>query len=129
MQEEIVRSRHPDYDETVKAVVGDIFILDPQGNVLGVKNPSLLNYFRAQVNPHEAMYSHGLNKSASKRVPQQIKEGTQKATRETLDRITAKPKGPTMPKGGGSPGEHLNLDWNTPPDVVEKILDKRGLLR
>jgi hypothetical protein len=92
--------------------------------VFGVKNPALLSYIRAQKNPYLALYQHGLTIKA----PNKIKAGVDKATKQALKAIGAKPTGPTRPASSANAAPAAELDWDTPPAQAEKVLHKRGLL-
>jgi len=121
-----VKPQLKDYDDVMKDVNNELFILDPTGqNIVGYRNPALLEYFRAQSVPILAMYDYGL----SKRAPTKIAEGIKKGTKETLAKLTKKPKAPTDIKGGKTPASGAGeLDWDTPRDQVENILEKKRLL-
>ena len=123
--ERIIKPQTKDWDDVIKGVTNELFILDPAGqNIVGNRNPALLNYFRAQPIPILAMYDYGLSKKAPKAIAEGIKKGTQKA----IAKITSKPKAPTEIKGRGQAGPADELDWNTPKDQVEKVLAKKRLL-
>jgi len=124
LQEAVIKQIYPDYDEVAKDVWDDIFILDNDGKVQGVKNQGLLEFIRKQPFSQMAVYKYG----TQKRAPQKIKEGIQNQTRKTLEKVGKKPKGPTQPAAGAESTESPSLDWNTPKEQAEKILDKDGLL-
>jgi hypothetical protein len=124
MQESFARQANPDYDDVIKAANEAIFTLGPDGKVFGVKNPALLSYIRAQRNPYLALYQHGLTIKA----PNKIKAGVDKATKQALRAIGAKPSGPQRPASSSSQVPQEDLDWETPPKQAEKVLAKRGLL-
>ena len=124
LQESYVRNANPDYDDVIKAANEAIFTLGPDGKVFGVKNPALLSYIKSQKNPYLALYNHGLTIKA----PNKIKAGVDKATKQALRAIGAKPSGPTRPASSNQMTQEAELDWNTPPRQAEKVLHKRGLL-
>jgi hypothetical protein len=113
-----------DWDDVYGATMGEIFTMGPDGKVLGVKNPALLNYFQSQGNPFESMYQYGLTKKTPEKIKQQVLDQTQK----TVEKLSKRPKGPTQPKSGETPKDTPELDWETPPNEAEKILDKKGLI-
>ena len=124
LQQGTAKAGKNDFDEVVAEVNKQIFQTGPDGKVYSVLNPALLNYFRTQSNPYEAMYQHGL----TLRAPQKIKEGVQKQTQNTLKKLGKQPVGPTQPRGGDAPGDAPELDWDTPSKETEAILHKRGLI-
>lgn len=125
LQDQLVRNTHKDYDEVVRSTWEDVFTLDPQGQILGVKNQALLHYLQQQPFPQLAAYQHGLNKKA----PERIKQGVQNATRKAIQKLGTKPRGASEPKGGSGAVEGIGeLDWETPPDQAEKILHKHKLI-
>ena len=122
----VVKPQLTDYDGVMKDVYNELFVMDPTGqNIVGYRNEALLEYFKAQAIPILAMYDYGLSKKA----PNKIAEGIKKGTKETLTKITKRPKAPTEIKGRNvSDSGADNLDWDTPKDQVEKHLEKHGLL-
>lgn len=123
--ERTIKPNMPDWDDVMSSVHEDLFVLDKTGKqVISVKNQGLLDYFRAQPVPILAMYEHGLAKKA----PQKIKEGVQKANKNTIQQIQKKPKPPTQIKGGRAEPGIGDLGWDTKPKDAEKILAKKGLL-
>jgi hypothetical protein len=113
-----------DWDDVYGGTMGEIFTMGPDGKVLGVKNPALLNYFQSQGNPFESMYQYGL----TKKTPEKIKQQVQDQTKKTVEKLSKRPKGPTQPKSGETPKDTPALDWDTPAPEAEKILDKKGLI-
>jgi hypothetical protein len=113
-----------DWDDVYGETMGEIFTMGPDGKVLGVKNPALLNYFQSQGNPFEAMYQYGLTKKTPEKIKQQVRDHTQK----TVEKLSKRPKGPVQPKGGETPKGTPALDWDTPASEAEQILDKKGLI-
>ena len=123
--EKTIKPNLKDWDEVMEDVHDELFILDKSGKqVINVKNQALLDYFRAQPVPVLAMYEHGLAKKA----PQKIKEGVQKANKDTIQKIQKKPKAPTQVKSGHAQPDIGDLDWDTPASQAEKILAKKKLL-
>lgn len=120
-----VKPQLKDFDDVIKDVNNEVFVLDPTGqNVVDVRNRALLQYFQAQPIPILAMYDYGL----SKRAPQKIKQAANEATKKTVQKIAQKPKAPKQVKGGASAEEVGELDWDTPRDRVEQILNKKRLI-
>jgi len=124
LQDMVIRNMHPDFDEVTKPVYEELFVLDPQGNVLAEKNKAMIEFFRAQPLPQLAMYQHGIAKKA----PQKIKEGVKKQTKATLAKLEAKPKAPTEPKKTTAGGDEPELDWDMDKGAAEQVLHKRGLI-
>jgi len=124
LQEAVVKSVHPDFDDVVKTTWDEVFTHDPSGKIVGVKNQGLLRYFQQQPFPQKAAYEYGLGKKA----PENIKKGTQEATQKVFDDLNKKPKAPTKPRMTTTQAEKAELDWNTPRAEAEKILDRKGLI-
>ena len=123
--ERVVKPQSKDWDDVIKGVTNELFVLDQTGqNIVGYRNPALLNYFQAQPIPIIAMYDYGLSKRAPKTIADGIKKGTQKA----ISKITQKPKAPAEIRGKAKIDESDDLDWNAPKDKVEKVLAKKGLI-
>lgn len=125
LQEHIMKIQHPDYDEVSKEVWGNIFTTDPQGKILGIKDPATLEFIRSQPFPQLAAYELGIQK----RAPQKIKEAVKDNTKKVIKELTTKPKGPTKVEASGPAPEEGDLDWNTPADEAEKFLFKKGIIR
>ena len=129
LMEFAIKSKHEDYDDVVKSAYEDVFNLDPMGKATGLKNQALFNYFQAHPFPHLAMYEHGLRKSAGTR----IKQGVQQATKQTLKKLTTKPKGPTKPAAASSAADKKSYwdssEWEAQPGKrTDKELQEAGLL-
>jgi hypothetical protein len=120
-----VKPQLKDFDEVVKNVNNELFILDPTGqNVVDVRNRALLQYFQSQPIPILAMYDYGVSRQA----PQKIKNAASEATKKTVQKIANRPKAPKQIKGGASSEQVGELDWDTPKDKVEQILGKKRLI-
>lgn len=124
LQEFVLKETRKDFNETIKGAWDEAFTMDPAGEITGVKNQALLNYFQQQPFPLLAAYEYGVAKQA----PKKIKEGVQKQTAKTIAELEKKPKGPKAPKSGSEIKETPELDWDTPDEETEKILHKRGLI-
>ena len=118
-----------DFDEIIKDVNNELFVLDPTGqNVVGYRNEALLQYFQTQPIPLLAMYDYGTSKQAPKKTKQAAKDAAAKATKSTIQKIANRPKAPTQVKGGAASEQVGELDWNTPRDKVEQVLAKKRLI-
>jgi len=114
---------NPAYKEALK----DVFVMDDGGKVLAIKNQATLNYWQSQAFPKLAAIEHGMRKLA----PQNIKEGKQRAIKDTLKGLGTKPKGPTVPTSSGvSPQDEADIGWDAVPGSKESeaYLDKKGLI-
>ena len=121
----VARIDRPDFDEVVQHAYDEVFNIDPNTKqIISTKNEGLLRFFRTQPIPALAAYEHGLKKVA----PQKIKEGKRTAVKETLEQIEKKPKKVTQPKGAKATEGKAELEWETPSDQVEVVLDKAGLI-
>ncbi len=123
IEEAFVKQLHPDFDDVTKDALSDLFVMDPSGKVLSVKNPALLNYIRQSPMPKKALYDYALRKKA----PQIIKDTKTKTTKDLLAAIDAKPK-VTQVKPGIGGAAPATLDWDTPATVADQILEKKGLI-
>ena len=131
IEDMVVRSMHPDFDDVVKPVMAELFVTDHEGKVWTdqagvpkVKNPALLKWIQQSPMPRKALYDFAL----SKRAPEKITEAVQNNTRQILQQLDTRPKGPTQPRQSGGQPPSGGLDWNTPTEEADKILQSRGIL-
>ena len=131
LEDMLVRSIHKDFDEVTQPVMAELFVTDSEGKVWTdpqgqpkVKNPALLNWLRQSPSPRKALYDYALSKKA----PQKITEAVQTTTKQLLTALDTRPKGPTQPKQAGGDVKPTGLDWNTPPEIADKVLQERGLI-
>ena len=123
--DQVFKGQNEDWDEVIGNVQKEIFMFDAEGKeVIGVKNQSVLDYFRAQPIPKLAMYNWGVGQKA----PTKIKEGVKANTRKVIEKIAAKPKGPTKPGASERTDRVPDLGWDDPKDVAEQKLHKSGLI-
>lgn len=121
-----IKPQLKDFDDVLGEVTREAFLLDQTGTrIVGVARPDLVNYFRAQPVPMLAMYDYGL----SKRAPKQINKASKEAVKKAVKKLSSRPKAPVQPKGKGKPkGSPVELDWDTPRGVAEKIMAKKRLI-
>ena len=125
LEQHLVKNTYKDFDAVTKPAIEELFVLNPKGEVVGVKNPALLRYIQESPMPSFALYDYAL----SRRAPQAIAEARTTRTKELLENLNRKPKGPTVPPGSSAGGAApTELDWETPPDIAEEMLAKRGLI-
>lgn len=130
LEDMVVRSVHPDFDEVTKPVLAELFVTDhegqvwtdPQGNPK-IKNPALLNWIRQSPSPRKALYDYALSKQA----PEKITEAVQNTTKQLLTALDTRPKGPLQPRQAAGDNKAVSLDWDTPPATADRILSERGV--
>jgi len=125
LEQFVVKSQNKDFDEVTKDAIGELFTLDPKGNVLGVKNKALLNYIQGNEMPSRALYEYAL----SRRAPKAIAEAKKTQTKELLDGLDRKPKPTIAPASTGRAPSDDTLDWNTSKEEAEQKLAKRGIIQ
>ena len=131
LEDMVIHSVHKDFDEVVTPAMAELFVTDhegkvwtdPQGNPK-VKNPALLNWLRQSPSPRKALYDYAL----AKRAPQKITEAVQSTTKQLLQALDTRPKGPTQPRQAGGDNKPAALDWDTPRDVADKVLSEQGVI-
>ena len=124
LEQGFVKAQHKDFDEVTKEALGEMFVMDPSGNVVGIKNPALVRYIRESPMPSMALYNYAL----SRRAPKAIADATRAGAKTVIDGLDRKPKPPTKPPSTGAPAVSGDLDWDTPPETADAILRKRGII-
>lgn len=125
MQDNLVKLMKPDYDEVTKGLDEQLFTMNPAGDVIGIKNPALVQFFRDSSIPALAKYEYALSRKA----PEKIKAGVQAETKAVVDGLVNRPTSPTTPARESAANVPKDLlDWDTPTAEAEGILGKRGLI-
>lgn len=131
MQENMVRTQNEDFDDVMSAAMKDLFVLDAEGKPYSIKNEALLTHLQGQLNPIEATYRYGKMLVSPQQIKERINKGVKEQSQKTIQKLAAKPMGPTRPKtGAGSSSDDSDIGWNDDPFApgTEEKLAKKGLL-
>lgn len=133
LEDVVMRSQYKDFEELVegnkekgiKGVIHDLFTIDPSGKVIGVKDAATVAMIQNSPLPRKALYDYAVSRKA----PELIAKQKQETTKNLLNKLDTKPKITRPASSAAGANEADTLDWDTPPELAEKILAKKGLIR